>query len=114
MYFLPGTFPVLLLDAEGNALVDELGTALYQTDNSGNVIYKDLQSVDMGGIRVNGAMLTEYGCSHDGYDKTDNNGTKQHFSARYDTTVLNQLYSNFGAPTIGSGYSFVEGSWRDF
>ena len=102
LYFLPDSVP--LLDEEGNAVVDA----------SENIIYEDRQSVDMGGVRVNGAMLSEYNCSHDGYDKTDHNGTKQHFSARYDKTVLNKLYEDAGAPTIGSGYSFVEGSWRDF
>ncbi|MEH6452691.1 MAG: hypothetical protein V7782_06570 [Psychromonas sp.] len=80
------------------------------TDATGNT----MTSVDMGGIRVNGAMLSEYDCSHDSYDKADTKGTKQHFSVRYDKTVLNQLYEDFGSPTIGSGYSFVEGSWRDF
>ena len=113
LYYLPDTVPVPLLDDEGNAVVVS-GEPQYQKDDLGNIIYEDRQSVDMGGVRVNGAMLSEYACSHDGYDKTDHNGTKQHFSARYDKTVLNQLYEDFGAPTTGSGYSFVEGSWRDF
>ena len=59
-------------------------------DDDGNI----MTSVDMGGVRVNGAMLSEYNCSHNASDKTDNQGTKQHFSARYDKTVLNQLYKN--------------------
>ncbi|WP_415231196.1 pilus assembly PilX N-terminal domain-containing protein [Psychromonas sp.] len=91
LYFLPGTS----IDING-AEVEDL-------------------SVDMGGIRVNGATLSEYACSHDGYDKTDNNGTKQHFSSRYDKTVLNKLYENVGQqPPLDTGYSFVQGSWRDF
>lgn len=91
LYFLPGTS------------VDETGATVV-----------DL-SVDMGGIRVNGATLSEYSCSHDGYDKTDTNGTKQHFSSRYDKTVLNKLYENAGQqPPLDTGYSFVQGSWRDF
>lgn len=94
LYFLPGE----------HTTVDENGNELLMED----------QSVDMGGIRVNGAMLSEYNCSHDGYDKTDNNGTKQHFSARYDKTVLNKLYGDTGSVAIDSGYSIVEGSWRDF
>ncbi|HEY5716451.1 MAG TPA: hypothetical protein VIS54_08535 [Psychromonas sp.] len=82
-------------------------------DESG--VWVEDASVDMGGIRVNGAMLSEYSCSHDGYDKTDNNGTKQHFSARYDKTVLHQLYKNMGQqPPLDTGYSIVQGSWRDF
>lgn len=91
LYFLPGTS------------VDETGATVV-----------DL-SVDMGGIRVNGALLSEYSCSHDGYDKTDIDLTKQHFSARYDKTVLDTLYGNIGRqPPVYSGYSFVQGSWRDF
>ena len=95
LYFIPGEHDVI--DEEGNIT----GTA------------EDL-SVDMGGIRVNGAILSEYKCSHDGYDKTDNKGTKQHFSSRYDKTVLNSLYSVLGMGAVDSGYQLVEGSWRDF
>ena len=104
LYFLPGLTDKL--DADGNPVPDP--------DNEGAYLQVEMQSVDMGGIRVNGAMLSEYNCSHDGYDKTDTKGTKQHFSARYDKTVLNKLYENTGNPAIDSGYSFVEGSWRDF
>lgn len=82
------------------------GTSVNETEDS---------SVDMGGVRVNGALLSEYSCSHDGYDRSDPTGTKQHFSARYDKTVLDTLYGSIGrqAP-IYIGYSFVQGSWRDF
>jgi len=95
LYFLPGQHNVF--DAQGNVIGTE----------------EDL-SVDMGGIRVNGALLTEYKCSHDGYDKTDNNGTKQHFSARYDRAVLNDLYKDAGATAGSSNYSIKAGTWRDF
>jgi hypothetical protein len=72
-------------------------------------------SVDMGGVRVNGSMLSEYRCSHDGYDKADPKITKQHFSVRYDKTVLNTLYGKIGRNRpIYNGYSIVQGSWRDF
>ena len=104
LYFIPGLTDKL--DADGNPIPDP--------DNEGETLQVEMQSVDMGGIRVNGAMLSEYNCSHDGYDKTDTKGTKQHFSARYDKTVLNKLYENTGNPAVDSGYSFVEGSWRDF
>ncbi|MFT6984291.1 MAG: hypothetical protein ACJAT7_000077 [Psychromonas sp.] len=95
LYFLPGEHNVV--DADGNIIGTE----------------EDL-SVDMGGIRVNGALLTEYKCSHDGYDKTDKNGTKQHFSARYDKTVLNDLYEDAGGAAASSNYSIKSGTWRDF
>lgn len=102
LYFLPGK----------HAAVDEKGKIILDDDK--NEILVEDQSVDMGGLRVNGAMLSEYNCSHDGYDKTDKNGTKQHFSSRYDKTVLNKLYEDIGGVAIDSGYSIVEGSWRDF
>lgn len=101
LYFLPGLEDVL--------------------DDNGEVVYiddikqvRDQQSVDMGGIRVNGALLSEYNCSADGDDKTDKKGTKQHFSVRYDKTVLNQLYSEMGMLSAASTYQLVAGSWRDF
>lgn len=94
LYFLPGEHAVTNAD-KITEMVEDL-------------------SVDMGGIRVNGAMLSDYKCSHDGYDNTDPNGTKQHFSARYDKTVLNKLYKNTDSVAIDVGYSIVAGSWRDF
>ncbi|MGB5446342.1 MAG: hypothetical protein WBM99_12655 [Psychromonas sp.] len=91
LYFLPGT----------------------RVDNSGAVI--EDSSVDMGGIRINGALLSGYSCSHDGDGTTDNEDTRQYFSARYDKTVLSKLYENIGhQPPIDTGYSIVQGSWRDF
>lgn len=91
LYFLPGT----KIDKMGSKVEDAV--------------------VDMGGIRVNGAMLSEYSCSHDGYETADKNTTKQHFSVRYDKTVLDKLYGNIGRnPPVYGGYSIVQGSWRDF
>ncbi len=71
-------------------------------------------SVSMGGLRVNGALLSEYNCSSNGYDKTDSKGTKEHFSVRFDRTVLNELYNKIGMGATGSHYRVVEGTWRDF
>lgn len=102
LYFIPSMVGVV--DEEGNPVLDENGEQLTE----------ELASVDMGGMRVNGALLSEYKCSHDGYDKTDTKGTKQHFSARYDKTVLNELYSQFGMTAIDNSYQLVEGTWRDF
>jgi len=91
LYFLPGT----KIDETGAEVEDSI--------------------IDMGGVRVNGAMLSEYSCSHDGYETSDKNTTKQHFSARYDKAVLDKLYGNLGrTPSIYRGYSVVPGSWRDF
>ncbi len=102
LYFLPGKHSAA--DKSGVPVLDEYGNELLVEDIS----------VDMGGIRVNGALLSDYKCSADGYDKTDNKGTKQHFSVRYDRSVLNLLYSQLGMPAVGSSYLQVEGSWRDF
>lgn len=101
LYFLPGI----------NDVEDENGDVVYI--DGVKQTYLD-QSVDMGGIRVNGALMSEYNCSADGYDKTDNTGTKQHFSSRYDKTVLNALYGSLGMTASGSSYQLVSGSWRDF
>ncbi|WP_019616276.1 hypothetical protein [Psychromonas ossibalaenae] len=102
LYFLPAKHAAV--DADGDFIVDEYGNEL---------LVEEL-SVDMGAVRVNGALLSDYKCSADGYDKTDSKGTKQHFSVRYDRTVLNLLYSQLGMPASDSGYQQVEGSWRDF
>ncbi|PKH02472.1 hypothetical protein CXF72_11455 [Psychromonas sp. MB-3u-54] len=72
----------------------------------------DHNVVDLGGVRVNGALLSEYSCS---YDVTPNVDNEQPFSVRYDKTVLNTLYGNIGRNrAIYNGYSIVQGSWRDF
>jgi len=102
LYFLPGEHTAV--DENGDIILDEYGNTKLVEDSS----------VDMGGIRVNGALLSEYKCSHDGYDKTDTRGTKQHFSARYDRKVLNDLYDGLGAAATASDYHLIEGSWRDF
>jgi len=108
LYFLPAKNE--LIDKHGN-LVDNNGDQL--SDNLAAVVVEDA-SVDMGGVNVNGAVLSEYKCSHDGQDKRDNKGTKQHFSARFDKLILDKLYSDLGVPPIGSRYRVTTGSWRDF
>ncbi|MCG6200168.1 hypothetical protein [Psychromonas antarctica] len=86
----------------------------YVVDSDDHVITVEDLSVDMGGIRVNGALLTEYKCSYDGYDKTENTSIKQHFSTRYDIAVLNDLYQDAGGAALSSNYSIKPGTWRDF
>ena len=98
-----------LLPKEYN-VIDENGEIVYIDGEKQT--YQD-QSVDMGGIRVNGALLSEYNCSADSYDTT-NQGTKQHFSARYDKRILNELYNQLGMTASRSHYQLVAGSWRDF
>ncbi len=85
-----------------------------QVDKHGETLLVENSSIDMGGIHVNGAILSDYSCSFDGDDNSANKATKQHFSVRYDKTVLNKLYEDTGSIAIDSGYSIVAGSWRDF
>ncbi|PKF61784.1 hypothetical protein CW745_10745 [Psychromonas sp. psych-6C06] len=108
LYFLPAIRE--LVDDDGN-YIDEDGNLLAEDEEPIKVTDA---SVDMGGIDVNGALLSEYKCSHDGYDKTDNKGTKQHFSARFDKLVLEALYSDLGMGVSGTGYRLAAGTWRDF
>lgn len=84
---------------------------LPELDNDDNPISN---SVAMGGLRVNGALLSEYSCSSDGYDKADSKGTKEHFSIRFDRTILNELYDGIGMGASDSLYRVIEGTWRDF
>ena len=106
LYFLPGTSTQVVLGEDGLPVLDENDVPVTEE-------VEDL-SVDMGGMRVNGALLTDYKCSHDGYDKTDTRGTKQHFSARYDISILNDLYNEAGGAPMASDYSIKPGTWRDF
>lgn len=104
LYFIPG-------------LTDKLDSAampILDPDSEGQYQQVEQQSIDISGIRVNGAVLSDYNCSHDSYDRANTAELKQHFSARFDKTVLNRLYRNINRVAIDSGYSFVEGSWRDF
>ena len=108
LYFLPGKHELVddndnLVDLNGVLLADQ-ADAIQMTDTS----------IDMGAVNVNGALLSEYKCSHDGYDKTDHNNSKQHFSARFDKLVLDKLYADLGVNPTGSGYRLAAGSWRDF
>lgn len=108
LYFLPGRYD--LVDDVGN-FIDLEGNPL---DDFEAVIQVVEPSIELGTISVNGALLTEYQCSHDGYDTQALNVTDQHLSARFDRLVLNELYSDLGVAAIGSGYRLVPGTWRDF
>jgi len=104
---------------ENGMLVDEHGNFLNldgeTIDEEDAVSNSDFVSIDMGGATVNGAMLSDYGCSHDGYDDSDSTGTKQHFSAHFDKLLLTTLYEKMGGDNmLTSGYRLASGTWRDF
>ena len=94
LYFLPDT----------QALQDEVE----------KIIDLNAASVDMSGVSVNGALLSEYQCSHNGIDNVDNNNNANFLSARFDKLVLDKLYSDLGIKAISSGYRLSAGTWRDF
>lgn len=101
LYLLPATRDV----------VDENGNNVYK---EGVIQTKLDQTIDMSGIRVNGALLSEYKCSNNEADTALDNNNKQHFSVRFDKSVLNSVYEKFGMEALTSSYQFVEGSWKDF
>ena len=89
-------------------------------DDNGNLVYVDgikqtlqEQSIDLAGIRVNGALLSEYNCSASNPMKSGNDAQKN-LSIRYDKNVLNKLYKQLGMTDSTSNYQIVAGSWRDF
>lgn len=67
-------------------------------------------SVDIGGVKVNGALLSEYGCT---YNNSDDE-LKNRLSVRFDKLVLNKLYSDLGILGVPISYRLVAGTWRDF
>ena len=101
LYFLPGKHPAV--DENNQLVLNEDGETVLVEDNS----------IEMNGIRVNGALLSDYNCSYAG-NQGDNLNNNVNFSVRYDKTVLNKLYKNIGSVVVNSGYSIIEGSWRDF
>lgn len=108
LYFLPGKHDFIDQDKNPLALDGQL------LSEGQEIIQVEDVSIDMGGINVTGALLSEYKCSHDGSDKRAKMATKQHFSARFDKLVLEKLYSLIGMQATGSGYRLVTGTWRDF
>ena len=89
-------------------------------DNNGNTVYIDGakqtqqdQNIDIAGIQVNGALLSEYNCTASAPNNVDNI-TQKHFSTRYDKNVLNSLYKQLGMTPVESHYQLVAGTWRDF
>lgn len=115
LYFLPQED---LINEDGNLvnesgqLVDEDGVVLAE---GADPVQSENLSIDMGGVNVNGAMLSDYKCSHDGYDQSDSKETKQHFSARFDKLALTELYKQIEIiSSTGSVYRIAQGTWRDF
>lgn len=101
-------------------------------DENGNLVYIDGikqtaqdMSIDLAGIQVNGALLSEYSCSvssavsdnfnSDNFNNNfNNNNSLPPLSIRYDKNVLNQLYKQLGMTDATSNYQLVAGTWRDF
>jgi hypothetical protein len=89
-------------------------------DSNGNPIYidgikqiKQALSVDLGGINVNGSLLSDYDCAAS--KQHDLTSTPQStFSIRYGKQTLNKLYQNLGMIPSAIHYQYVAGSWRDF
>jgi hypothetical protein len=92
LYFLPST----------QAVIDEHGNEQFVED----------PSINLAGVQVNGALLSDYNCSHNTQDNIAAGNPS--LSVRYDKAVLNTLYKNRGSIAIDSTYSLVEGSWKDF
>ncbi|WP_354623626.1 pilus assembly PilX N-terminal domain-containing protein [Psychromonas sp. MME2] len=103
VYFLPGSGE--LFDENGNVIVDP---------DTEQVMQAREQSVDLGNLSVNGAVLSEYNCSYSGSDNAEASLNAAPLSVRYDKTVLNKLYQNRGSLAVSAGYRVVAGSWKDF
>lgn len=107
LYFLPGK----------HNLVDDNGSLI---GLDGEILLADEQairvtdeSIDIGGLNVNGALLSEYKCSYDAI-KLEDKDSNRHLSVRFDKGILNELYSKVGVEASSSGYRFATGTWRDF
>jgi len=64
-------------------------------------------AIDMGGVSVEGALLSEYNCSY-----LNNNGAS--LFVNFNKSALNNLYAALGVEAIASGYRLSVGTWRDF
>lgn len=89
------------------------------TDSNGEVIYIDgikqthqEKAINLAGVNVQGALLSEYDCSISLHDSTSDN--HKSVSIRYDNNKLNRLYEQIGMSPSASYYQLVAGSWRDF
>lgn len=102
LYFLPSTHDSI--DEQGNIQYGEDGLAIQLLDSN----------IDMSAIKVDGALLSEYSCSHDSTAQKNGHSAQTSLSARFNKQVLNQLYSKMGVATTGSGYRLTAGTWRDF
>jgi len=92
LYFLPNTESII--------------------DEHGNEQLVESPSVNLAGVQVNGALLSDYSCSHN--QAIESVAGNPSLSVRYDKAVLNTLYKNRGSIAINSTYSLVDGSWKDF
>lgn len=72
------------------------------------------QAVNLSGITVNGALLSEYSCSYTQSLEGGNGLTSDDLSVRYDKQVLKTLYQKIAVLPSASHYQLVAGTWRDF
>jgi len=100
LYLMPATHD--LIDANGNPIYID-GVKQTQQD----------QEINLAGIRVNGALLSDYHCSASDHPMGSANA-EEYFSIRYDKNILNTLYQQIGMTPYSSQYQLVAGSWRDF
>jgi len=101
LYFLPG-----------EQTISEPSVVSVSGDESEQSLIQK-QSIDISGIYINGALFSEYRCTHNDNDQASN-AIKQPFSVRYDKAILNNLYDRIGMPVIGKSYQIIDGTWRDF
>lgn len=72
------------------------------------------QAINLSGITVNGALLSEYSCSYTQLSDLDNELTSSDLSVRYDKQVLKTLYQQLAVIPSASHYQIIAGTWRDF
>jgi len=97
LYYLPGKQPVLNAAGEKVYLNGVLQTMEEQT-------------VNLTGVQVNGALLSEYACSYNAEE------TEQapFLWVNYNPDVLNTLYQQLNVLPLSVQYKQAQGSWRDF
>ena len=97
LYYLPGKQPVLNAEGEKVYLNGVLQTMEEQT-------------VNLTGVQVNGALLSEYACSYN----TQEAEQAPFLWVNYNQDVLNTLYQQLTVLPLSVQYKQAQGSWRDF
>ena len=84
------------------------------TNQDGLLSMASQQAINLSGIKVNGALLSEYSCSHTQLLVGDEQQENSDLSVRYDKQVLKTLYEQLAVVPSSSHYQLVAGTWRDF